>query len=164
MKVSKSEAAKDARAAQGKIAALEEDLVAKDKALKEAQSRQADLEKNLKELRKVVELKNQSLAELQKQAEAKAVPAPRGEKAGGACARQGAETVPAVPAPAVAEKPAEKPAEPAKPVESEKPAEAAKPDVAAKPIEAPKPVEAPKPAPGRPFRRPRCRSRILSMN
>ena len=146
LKVSKSEAAKDARAAQGKIAALEEDLVAKDKALKEAQSRQADLEKNLKELQKLVELKNQSLAELQKQAEAKAVPAPEVKKPEAPSPAKAPETVPAVPAPAVAEKPAEKPAEPAKPVESEKPAEAAKPDVAAKPAEAPKPVEAPKPA------------------
>ncbi|MBK7135496.1 MAG: FimV family protein [Rhodocyclales bacterium] len=147
LKVSKSEAAKDVRAAQGKIAALEEDLVAKDKALKEAQSRQADLEKNLKELQKLVELKNQSLAELQKQAEAKAVPAPEVKKPEVPAPAKAPETVPAVPAPAVAEKPAEKPAEPAKPVDSEKPAEAAKPDVAAKPTEAPKPVEAPKPAP-----------------
>ena len=147
LKISKSEAAKDVRAAQGKIAALEEDLVAKDKALKEAQSRQADLEKNLKELQKLVELKNQSLAELQKQAEAKAVPAPEVKKPEVPAPAKAPETVPAVPAPAVAEKPAEKPAEPAKPVDSEKPAEAAKPDVAAKPTEAPKPVEAPKPAP-----------------
>lgn len=147
LKVSKSEAAKDVRAAQGKIAALEEDLVAKDKALKEAQSRQADLEKNLKELQKLVELKNQSLAELQKQAEAKAVPAPEVKKPEAPASAKAPETVPVVPAPAVAEKPAEKPAEPAKPVESEKPTEAAKPDVAAKPTDAPKPVEAPKPAP-----------------
>jgi pilus assembly protein FimV len=74
LKVSKAETAKDARAAQGKIAALEEDLVAKDKALKEAQSRQADLEKSIKELKQLVELKNQNLAELQKQAQAKAAP------------------------------------------------------------------------------------------
>ena len=147
LKVSKSEAAKDARAAQGKIAALEEDLVAKDKALKEAQSRQADLEKNLKELQKLVELKNQSLAELQKQAEAKAVPAPEVKKPEAPAPAKLPETVPAVPAPVAAEKAAEIPAESAKPVEGEKLAEAAKPDVAAKPTEAPKPVEAPKPAP-----------------
>ncbi len=142
LKVSKSEAAKDVRAAQGKIAALEEDLVAKEKALKEAQSRQADLEKNLKELQKLVELKNQSLAELQKQAEAKAAPAPEPKKPEVPAPAKAPET-----APAVAEKPVEKAAEPAKPVESEKPTEAAKPDVLAKPAETPKPVEATKPAP-----------------
>jgi len=135
LRVSKAEAAKDTRAVQGKIAALEEDLVAKERALKEAQSRQAELEKNVKKLQELVELKSQGMAELQKQAAAKAAPVP--------------EAVPAaVPAPAVVEKPVEKPVEPAKPAEGEKPVEAAKPAEVAKPAEAPpKPKEAPKPAP-----------------
>ncbi len=146
LKVSKAEAAKDTRAVQGKIAALEEDLVAKERALKEAQSRQADLEKNLKELQKLVELKNQSLAELQKQAAVKAVPAPPVS----AVPAKAPETAPVMaPAPAVAEKPAEeklaesaKPAEPvlAKPTEGEKPAEVVKPAETLKPAEAPKPA------------------------
>ncbi len=76
LKVSKAEAPKDSRQAQGKIAALEEDLVAKDKALKEAQSRQAELEKNIQDLQKLVELKNQNLAQLQKQSGASVTPAP----------------------------------------------------------------------------------------
>ncbi len=46
----------------------EEDLIAKEKALKETNERVAMLEKNLVELQKLIELKNQSLAELQKQA------------------------------------------------------------------------------------------------
>lgn len=146
LKVSKAEAAKDTRAAEGKIAALEEDLVAKDKALKEAQSRQAELEKNVKDLQKLVEMKSQNLAELQKQAQAAAAkPAP-------------APAAPALPAKAPEPVETAKPAEPAKPVEAPKPAEApppAKPAEAeksapaevAKPAEPPKPAEAPKPAP-----------------
>ena len=137
LKVSKADAARDVRAAQGKIAALEEDLVAKEKALKEAQSRQADLEKNLKELQKLVELKNQNLAELQKQAAAKAgsAPAPQAKPAEApvpAAPVKPPETAPAAP-PAVAEKPAEKPAVPV--------------ETAQAPAEVPKPSEAPKPAP-----------------
>jgi pilus assembly protein FimV len=150
LKVSKAETAKETRAAQGKIAALEEDLVAKERALKEAQSRQADLEKNLKELQKLVELKNQNLAELQKQAAAKAAPAVEAKKpeAPPAAPAKPPEAVPAAaPAPAAVEKPVEKPVEPAKPAEGEKPVEAAKPAEVAKLAEVPKPTEAPKPAP-----------------
>ncbi|MDT3736160.1 MAG: FimV/HubP family polar landmark protein [Denitratisoma sp.] len=128
LKVSKAESAKDARLAQGKIAALEEDLAAKDRALKEAQSRQVELEKNLRDLEKLVELKNQNLAELQKQAAAKAAPVP----AAPAKAPEPAPAAAAVPAAA------EKPAEPVKPVEAAPPA---------KPVESAKPAEAPKPAP-----------------
>ena len=111
LKVSKAEAAKDARAAQGKIVALEEDLAAKERALKEAQSRQADLEKNLKELQKLVELKNQNLAELQKQAAAKAAPPPapevkKPEAPPPAAPAKAPETAPAAAAPAVAPVPA----------------------------------------------------------
>jgi len=146
LKVSKADAAKDTRAAQGKIAALEEDLVAKEKALKEAQSRQADLEKNLKELQKLVELKNQNLAELQKQAAVKAAPpAPESPPVK-------PEATPAVvaPAPVAAVKPAEeKPAEAAKPAEpvAAKPAEDVKPAETAKPAAPPKPVAPPKKTP-----------------
>ena len=153
LKVSKAEASKDARAAQGKIQALEEDLVAKERALKEAQSRQADLERNLKELQKLVELKNQNLAELQKQAAAKTAPAPVPEpkKPEPAPAPIPAAAPTPVTTPATAEKPAEtaKPTEPVavKPAEGDKPAEAVKPAEAPKPVEAPKPAEVPKAPP-----------------
>jgi len=53
--------------AAGKSGVSEEDLVAKDKALKEAQERVGMLEKNVSELQKLLELKNKSLAEMQKQ-------------------------------------------------------------------------------------------------
>ncbi len=146
LKVSKADATKDTRAAQGKIAALEEDLVAKEKALKEAQSRQADLEKNVSKLQQLVELQNKSLADLQKQAAQKAEVPAAGPPPIPVAPVKPAETATApvaAPVPAVAEKPAEvkqtEPVKPAKPAEEEK-------QVMAKP-EAPKPVAAPKTAP-----------------
>src|SRR5438445_1046530 len=102
-------------------AAREDDAVARERALKEAQSRVTDLEKNVTDLQKLLEMKNQQLAELEKRAQAK--PAP---------------VVP-VPAP-VAPKPVAEAPKPAS--EAPKPvAEAPKPAA-----EAPKPApEAPKP-------------------
>lgn len=129
LEVSRTEAAKDAKGKplQGRIATLEEDLVARDRALKEASNRIADLEKNLNDLKKLAELKSQTGADLQKQAQA-TKPAPVEAKK------------PEVAAPATA-----KPAEPAKP-EAPKAAEAPKPTEVAKAVEAPKPAEAVKPA------------------
>ncbi len=139
IKISRAESGKEAKAAQGRIAALEEDLTAKAKALKEAQSRQTDLEKNVKDLQKLLDLKNQNLAELQKQAAAKPAPAP--------------VPVPEVKKPAAPTPEVAKPVEPAKPAEAPKPAEVTPPvapvapPVAEKPAEAPKATEEPKPAP-----------------
>ncbi|HSG24265.1 MAG TPA: FimV/HubP family polar landmark protein [Azonexus sp.] len=109
--------------AAGKAAASEADQLAKEKALKEAQDRLALLEKNVNELQKLVEMKNQKLAELQQQN-----------------AANKEEIKPAEPV---------KPAEPPKPVEtpklaeSPKPAEAPVPVAAEKPVQ-PKPVDQPK--------------------
>ncbi|MDP1733246.1 MAG: FimV/HubP family polar landmark protein [Sulfuritalea sp.] len=142
LEVSRTEAAKDAKGKplQGRIATLEEDLVARDRALKEASGRIADLEKNLNDLKKLAELKSQAGADLQKQAQATKPAAAEAKK----------PDVPA-PAPAPAAKPAEAPkaAEPAKPAEVAKApmaAEPPKPADAAKPAEAPKSGEAAKPA------------------
>ncbi len=55
--------------AQDKIRALEESAIAKEKALDEANERVALLEKNIQELRQLLELKNADMAELQNQAE-----------------------------------------------------------------------------------------------
>ena len=52
-------------------AAREDDRVARERALKEAQSRISDLEKNVADLQKLVEMKNQQMAELEKKAAAK---------------------------------------------------------------------------------------------
>jgi pilus assembly protein FimV len=126
LEVSRTEAAKNAKALQGRITALEEDLVARERALREANSRVADLEKNLADLKKLAELKSQAGAQAQKQAEA---------------AKPVVEAKPVQPEP-VAAKPAEPmpvaPSEPPKPVEPAKPVEAPVPVA-----EAPKPVEPP---------------------
>jgi pilus assembly protein FimV len=136
LKLSKADPAKpDAPAAR---AAREDDRVARERSLKESQSRVGDLEKTVTDLQKLVELKNRQLAELEKKAAAKpAAPAP----------------VPATPAPAAkapeAAKPAPEAVKPAvKEAAKEAPKEAAKeaPKEAAK--EAPKEAakEAPKEA------------------
>lgn len=71
--VSRSEA--QAKPAKGKLS--EEDIVARDKALKEANSRIGELEKNLVDLKKLAELKSQAATEAQQASQAaKAVPAP----------------------------------------------------------------------------------------
>jgi pilus assembly protein FimV len=124
LRLSKVDPAKPA--APESRAARTDDAVARERALKEAQSRVTDLEKNVADLQKLLELKNQQLAELEKKAGAKPAPA-----------------VPApVPVPAPAAKAPEKPEAkvPAKP-EAPKPAPAPE---AAKPAPAP---EAAKPAP-----------------
>jgi pilus assembly protein FimV len=104
-------------------AAREDDRVARERAMKESQSRVGDLEKNVADLQKLVEMKNQQMAELEKKAAAK----------------------PAPPAPAAAPVPAAKAPEPAK--EAAKPAAKEAPKEPA--MEAPKDAakEAPKEAP-----------------
>lgn len=117
-----SKGGKDAAKTQGRLSALEEDLVARDKAIKEANARVAELEKNLADLKKLAELKSQTGADMQKQAQA------------------------AKPAPAEVKKPEPAPVAAAKPAEAPKPAEAAKVPEPAKAAEVPKPVEPPKAA------------------
>lgn len=148
-----SKADPKAPAASGR-AASGDDAVARERALKEAQSRVTDLEKNVADLQKLLELKNQQLAQLEQKGGAKPAapaPAPKGvEKPAAEAPKPAAEaTKPAAEAPkptAEAPKPAAeapKPvAEPSKPV-----AEAPKP--AAKAPEAKKdaPKTAAKPAP-----------------
>lgn len=134
-----------AAGAKGAAAAKpsEEDTVAREKALREANERLASLEKNVAELQKLVDMKNQSLAELQKQAAGKAP-----SKAPDAVAAAPA-LVPPPPAPEVA-KPAE-PAltPPAVPEKADEPAatksDEVKPEAAPEP--APAPAEMPKPKP-----------------
>src|SRR5438309_643370 len=126
VRLSKADPSKPA--APASRAAREDDAVALERALKETQSRVTDLERNVTDLQKLLEMKNQQLAELEKRAQAK--PAP---------------VVP-VPAP-VAPKPVAEAPKPAS--EAPKPvAEAPKPPVhPPKPApEAPThPVQAPKP-------------------
>jgi len=127
VRLSKGEPAKPG--APGARAAQQDDAAARDRALQEAQSRIAQLEKNVADQQKLLEMRNQQLAEAEKNAPKPGATSP----------------VPAVPAqPPVAQAP-EKPAAKA----PEKPAlEAPKPQA-----EAPKPAatpEAPKPVPAAP--------------
>jgi len=89
-------------------AAVAEELASKDKALAEANSRIAQLEATLKDMQKATELRSQTMADLQKQAEAnqgaKAPEAPKSEPAKIASAP--ATPPPAVTAPPAAETPA----------------------------------------------------------
>ena len=124
----------------GKSAVGEEELIAKDKALKEAEDRLALLEKNVSELQKLVDMKTQRLAELQQQASGKKEelkPAAPAEPSKPVEAPKAAEPAPVVEPP--------KPVEPPKAAEEVTPVEAPKaPDV--KPPEAPKqPAAAPAP-------------------
>ena len=121
-----------------RIRMLEEEAVAREKALAEASSRISQLEKTIQDMKKLAELKSPGMAAAQQQAAA-AKPDPK-----------------AAPAKPEAKKPeavaAAKP-EPAKPAEAPKPEEkkpeavaAAKPEPA-KPAEAPKPEAKPAPKP-----------------
>ncbi len=137
VRLSKADPSKPA--APASRAAREDDSVARERAVKEAQSRVTDLEKNVTDLQKLLEMKNQQLAELEKRAQAK--PAP---------------VVP-VPAPAAPKPAAEAPkpaAEAPKPVaEAPKPvAEAAKPapEAPKPPAQAAKPKPKPVPPPPEP--------------
>ncbi|MDQ7989658.1 MAG: FimV/HubP family polar landmark protein [Candidatus Dactylopiibacterium sp.] len=57
-------------AARNRVQALQDELASRDRALKEANSRVSDLEKNVSELEKLLALKNQGLAEAQQRAAA----------------------------------------------------------------------------------------------
>lgn len=138
LEVSRTQVAKGGTAEKelrGRISSLEEDLVARERALKEANSRIAQLERNVTDLKKLAELKSQAGAQMQQQAEAAKVPAP-------------VPKAPEPPAPAVErpspvkEAPVAAPEPPAPPPAM---AEEAKPSAEVKPAEEPKPVEPPAP-------------------
>ena len=140
LKLSKTEGAKAASAgkgggAQDRLNALQEELTAKDKSLREAQSRVTDLEKQIRDMQRLVDLKA-------------AAPVKPAEPAKAPDTKVAAATPAAAPKPAEPAKAAPVPAEAAKPVES-KPAEAAKPAEPPKPAEVPRPAP-PKPAPPKP--------------
>ena len=145
LEVSKTEGGKGANAKgqplQGRLSSLEEDLVARDRALREANSRIGDLEKNLTDLKKLAELKSQAGATVQKQAEA-AKPSTAPALAPPAATAVVAPSAP----PAVASGVSPAPTEAAKP-DAAKPAETAPATAAASPPAKPKPVVAPAPAP-----------------
>lgn len=117
-------------ALQNRVNQLQEDLIARDKAIAEQNARLRELERNLADLQKLIEAKNQTLAELQKQAQTASTQVP------GSAAPA---VTPAPPVPAAAQPaPAPAVAEPAKPT-----AEPAPPPVAAKPPAPPPPPPEP---------------------
>ncbi len=121
--------ATDTKALQDKLIAAQDDAVAKDKALQEANSRINDLSKNVTQMQGLIELKNKQLAELEKQAKAKPI---------AAAPPPAAKIEP--PKPIIAPKPVEPPkqVEPPKKVEPPKAPEPAK-------VEPPKPAVTPPP-------------------
>lgn len=128
-------------AAAAKARATEEELVAKERQLRDAGNRVAELEKNVRDLQKLVELKNQSLADMQKQAaqakaDAKKAPEPKAA----------APTPPAPPVVAKAEPPKVEPPKVEPPKVEPPKAEPPKAPEAAKAPEPPK-VEPPKAEP-----------------
>ncbi len=150
LKVSRAEGAGGGRTGKGKAAAaaIAEDSAASERALKEANTRVTDLEKTVKDLQRLIELKNRELAELQKVAQAaKASPLPAPAVAAAPAAVTVAPVTPALEAPKAAEAP--KPEEatktaspPPEPPKTEAPpAESPKAAEASKPAEPPKPVE-----------------------
>src|SRR3989454_3180662 len=137
VRLSKADPSKPA--APASRAAREDDAVARERALKETQSRVTDLERNVTDLQKLLEMKNQQLAELEKRAQAKPAPV---------------VPVPAPVAPKpVAEAPKPAPEAPKPVAEAPKPAaEAPKPAPQAPkpPVQAAKPRPKPAPPPPEP--------------
>lgn len=103
LEVSRATPAKgnDAKSLAARTAAIEEDLVARDKALKDANSRIAELDKNLADMKKMLELKSQGMSDAQKLAQAAkpattpASPAPMAAPAVSAPATPTTPTIPA---------------------------------------------------------------------
>ncbi len=121
--------AKGAAGLQEKIKNLEEEAIARDKSVKEANERVAQLEKNIQDIQHLLEVSNQQLAAMQNKS-AKPAPEP-------AAKAPPAETKPEV-APAVETTPPTEPQpaavapkvkEPAKPVTAKKPAAPAEPEL-----------------------------------
>src|SRR5207244_3662588 len=115
VRLSKADPSKPATPASR--AAREDDTVARERALKEAQSRVTDLEKNVTDLQKLLEMKNQQLAELEKKAQGTPAPAvPQAPKP----APEAPKPVAEAPKPA-AEAPKPAPQAPRPPVQAAKP-------------------------------------------
>ncbi|MGH8751125.1 MAG: FimV/HubP family polar landmark protein [Burkholderiales bacterium] len=77
LKLSKGEAGGGGKGAlQDRLRTLEEEVIAREKTVKEASERIAMLEKNIQDMQKLLEIKNQSLARVQSSAAKQAAPQP----------------------------------------------------------------------------------------
>ncbi len=124
-----------------RVGGATEEMVARERQIKEAQLRIAELEKTLTELQRAVELKNQTMAQLQAKAEA-AKPAAEPPKAPDLKIAAPAQTEPAK----ATEPPAAAPPAKAEPAKAE-PAKAEAPSAVPPPAAAAPSAEPPKPAP-----------------
>ncbi len=118
LKVSKSDEVLRAGGSGGeksvaRLQALEEDLVSRDKALKEANTRLADLEKSIKELQRLVELKSQGFAQAPTQVQEKPAATPPETEAAAVLPEK--PELPKEPEPAAEVKPAPPPVVPEPP-------------------------------------------------
>lgn len=111
LEVSRTETAKSAAKAVGG-SNLEEDLIARDKALREASERIVDLEKNIENLKHLVELKSQTGAKLQQEAQTAPAQAPQPAEAKPAAPSAEPAPPPAATVPAKPEEPAPAAVEP----------------------------------------------------
>ena len=122
----------EAKAFASKVAALQEEVLAREKGLKEAQDRTSALEKQIADMQKLLALKNNTMTEMQKQAEVKSEPV--------ANSKSIEVAKPADPSKVEANKPAELPPTNATgpaPVEAAKPVTTNKPTTEVAPVEAP---------------------------
>jgi pilus assembly protein FimV len=151
LKLSKGDAA-GAGAAQARIRSLEEELAAREKTIKEQGDRVAKLEKQVKDMQVLLELKNKGMADLQKQASPAAPTAPAATPpASKAAAPTTPEPAPAPEKPAVAAAvPPGAPSGSTPPAMADAAPAAQSAPAAAAPAKKPRPkvVQAPPPAPG----------------
>jgi pilus assembly protein FimV len=136
-----------------RIRVLEEEAIAREKALAEANSRITQLEKTIQDMKKLAELRSSGMAAAQQQAQQKAAPAP--------VAKPAPQPVPAKPESVAVAKPAPKPV-PARP----EAVAVAKPEPAAAPTPKPQPAPAAqpkmKPAPAPQMREPELMEEIMA--
>ncbi len=111
---------------EAKVAALQEEVTAREKGLQEAQTRTTGLEKQIAEMQKLLAMKNGAMAEMQKQAAEATQPKP-------------VESAPVAEIKPAEQKPAEAP-----PAPEQKPEQA-------KPVAVPKPAPVPEPIPEESF-------------
>lgn len=146
----------DAKVGQGqaRVRALEEELVARDKSVKDANERVSKLEKTIKDLQALLEIKNKGMADLQKPAApppvaatpAQPVPAQPAPKPGAKPETPAPAPVAAAPAPEAKPAPAQVPAAPVAPQPKTETAPPSQPAPPPKPAPKPAPPPAPEPS------------------
>jgi pilus assembly protein FimV len=146
----------DAKAGQrqARVRALEEELVARDKSVKDANERVSKLEKTIKDLQALLEIKNKGMADLQKPAApppdaatpAQPVPAQPAPKPGAKPETHATAPIATAPAPEAKPAPAQTPAAPVAPQPKTETAPPSQPPPPPKPAPKPAPPPAPEPS------------------